>query len=182
MSVNLLPNKSRLEFRKLKMISLVKKGSFIFVGVFLLILVATFFLNIYHSSLLKKNTAGLLSARTQYSQFADRIDELQSLRFRVKMVAGVLDDRRTVGGKVEQIKRIIGEETVISKMKIDYKKGDINGIVDGYTALSLIEKRIEDENKNKAGIFTEITFKSLGQEEDGGWSFSCEFVFKNETR
>jgi len=144
MNVNLLPNKSRLEFRKLKMIGLVKKSSFIFVGVFLLILVVTFSLNIYYSSFLKKNTAGLLSVQSQYGQFANRIDELQSVRFRVKMAAGVLDKRRTVGGKVEQIKRIIGEETVISKMKVDYKEGDIQGTVVSYTALSLFEKIVED--------------------------------------
>lgn len=177
MSVNLLPNKSRLEFRKLKMISLARSGSFVFAGTFLLVLAVTFFLNIYYSGLLKKNAAGLLSSQSQYSQYADKIDELQSLRFRVKMVAGVLDERQTVSGRIKEIKGLIGVEAVISRMKINYEKADISGTIDNYAALSLVEKRIEKENKNEQSMFKEITFSSLGQEEDGSWSFYSEFIF-----
>ncbi len=177
MSVNLLPNKSRLEFRKLKIIGLVRRGSFVFVGVFLVVLAVTLFLNIYHTSLLKKNTASLLASQSQYGQFADKIDELQALRFRVKMVAGVLDERQTVSGRIHEIEKLMGDGSVISKMDINYEKADINGFVDNYSALSRIEKGIEKENKNKESIFSEIIFNSLGQEENGSWSFSSEFVF-----
>jgi Tfp pilus assembly protein PilN len=181
MNVNLLPNKSRLEFRKLKIISLVKKGSYFFVGLFLIISLATFSLNLYYSTNLKKNQSGLASAQSQYSQYVDKIDELQSLRFRVKMVAEVLARRQTVSGNIDDIKRIIGSETTITRMKIDNKKAEITAIASSYKDLSLIEEIMKKEEKNDQTLFSEINFKNLGQEENGGWLFSCEFTFKDET-
>jgi len=181
MSVNLLPNKSRLEFRKLRIIGLIKKGSYFFVGLFLILLLITLSLNFYFSGDLKKNQSALASAQSQYSQYVHKIDELQSLRFRVKMVAEVLDRRQTVGDNLDEIKRIIGSETTITKMKIDSKKAEITGVANNYTSLSLIEKTMEKEDKNDQGLFSEIYFNNLGQQETGDWLFSCEFVFEDET-
>lgn len=180
MNVNLLPNKSRLEFRKLRIISTIKKSSYFVVAIFLLILLITFIANIYYSRRLKNSQRELSSAQNQYSQFIDEIDELQALRFRVKKVVEVLDKRYTVSDKLENIKDIIGLQTAITKMEIDGKKGELTAIADDYQSLSSIEERLSRQSNDEDSPFSKISFKNLGQQEDGSWLFSAEFIFDNE--
>ncbi len=176
LSVNLLPSKSRLQLKQLKIVRRVNLGVGIGLGVFLLAALIVFTLDFYSQFQIKKNTEALLSAKGQFIQFADRIDELQNLRFRTKLVAQAMEKRHLFAPELKEFESLLGKEVTYSSLNLEEKQISVKGELPGLSSFKDFEEKVEKGN------YSTIVLKNLGVNEKGVVSFSLEISFLEKSK
>ena len=102
-AINLLPNKSRLQLKQARMVARLKLAAVALLAAFCLVTVAVVSGELLLKREIQKNQQQLRAARAEFSQFLGKLDELQNLRFRVKLVAKTLQQRLLVTKQVEAL-------------------------------------------------------------------------------
>jgi len=170
-AINLLPNQSRIDFQRLKLVKKTRQIAFIFLSGFLTISLVIFAFLFYFSQQVKKNEASLNAARSEFSRFLPTIEEQQNLRFRVKLAAQILEGRPLVSEQVAWLKDFIGEGGTIDRLRVKAGGLEVSGIIDSYAYLEQLEEKARMEENKKDSRYKEITLGSLGQKTDGSWEF-----------
>lgn len=173
-TINLLPNKSRLQLRQMRVIqklNLVAVGllvgfSFVALGVF----VSEFYLR----RQVKKNQGELRKAKAEFGQFLDKIDELQNLRFRVKLVAETLKKRVTTTAHMTTVEEILGEEGSVEQLEINADELALKGNIPHLTALDKLEARL------LAKEYQILKLESLNAAKESGLTFDLKVKPKEE--
>ncbi len=172
-NINLLPSKSRLQLKQIETIRRVNLVVGIALGVFLLVGVIVFSLDFLSQSQIRKNTRELETAKQQFIQFADRIDELQDLRFRTKLVAQTLEKRFLFAPGLEKLEELLGSEAVLSSLSASNGLITIKGELPKLSSLKVLEEKLVQEK------YSAVVLKGLGVKEDGWVSFSLEISFED---
>lgn len=169
-TINLLPHQSRLDFERLKKEEKWRKiATFVLGGVIISSLVVIF-LRLFFSWQIRKNSQRLNEVKREFAQFLPLIEQGQNIRFRVKLVADILEKRISRETQWQKIKEILGDDTSLSWVKIGGREIEIGGMIRSYSRLKEIENLLEEEKKKEN--YQQIEFDSLTQTKTGEWDFS----------
>ena len=171
-SINLLPSKSRLQLRQMEIVRKVNQIAGIALVFFLLTGVVVLALDFFSQNQIKKNAKELEAAKQQFIQFADRIDELQELRFRTKLVAQILDKRFLFAPDIKKLEELLGPEANLSSLTLKGGLITAKGELPKLAFLKILEEKLNREN------YPVVALKGLGVKESGRVSFSLEISFQ----
>ncbi|MFH1601369.1 MAG: hypothetical protein ABIB61_00230 [Candidatus Shapirobacteria bacterium] len=167
-SINLLPNKSRLQLKQLEIVKKVNLATTVIMGVFLLVVLAVFLLDYYSGRLIRKNNQELENAKSQYFEFSDRISDLQILRFRTKLVAQTLESRYPFGQGIRNLEELVGKQTELSNLAIAKDDLSLRGRFPTLTEFKRFEEKLNNNDYQTALL------ENLGLEANGQVSFSLK--------
>jgi len=169
MAINLLPSKSRLQLRQMHTLQTLNLIATALLIVFSLSAVAVFLFEFFLRQEVKKNQVKLADAKAQFSQFADKLDELQNLRFRAKLVAETIDKRVLATPLIEAFRQV-ANDAQLQEVEINQNKIKAKGKISGLSELEALEKRLADKQ------YDVLLLESLTTDPTGGISFALEII------
>jgi len=171
--INLLPKKSRLQLRQMRIIKQASLAAGVILGAAFLLAIAVLGLDFYSRRRGKRNQQGLEAAKAEYIQFSDRINELQELRFRTKLVAQTLEKRLLFGPGLTRAEELLEDNAVLASLSVEAGKFEISGTLLGVSQLEKLEEKIMTTD------FKNVVLENLGVDQDGKVTFSLEVQFKD---
>jgi len=175
-TINLLPNKSRLQLKQLKTIRRFNLGAIILLIVFSFASLVAISLNFYLNREVRINKEKLRTSQAEFSQFLGRLDELQNLRFRAKLVAQTLKGRSLTNTKIEVVEKLLGEEAQIEYLEIKNENVELKARLFSLIALEELEEKLKSQG------YQVMELENLGVEEDGGLPLVLKIKFKEAER
>jgi len=173
-TVNLLPNKSRLQLKQLETLARVNLIVGIALAVFVVLGATIFALDFYSRTQIKKNTKELEAAKNQFISFADRINDLQELRFRTKLVAQIMQKRLLFAPGLKETEDLLGPEVILSSLNMEEGSIKAKGELATLSSFKSLEERLENEN------YSIMILRGLGINEDGSVGFSLEINLESK--
>ena len=169
-AINLLPEKSKLQLKQLETIRKVRLTAIVMLAGFLFFSLLTVGLKFYLQRQVAINKRKLAESRDQFIRYLGKLDELQNLRLRTKLVAQTMERRFLLSPRLKKVLDLLGEG--VSLEYIDFK-GDqleVRGVLPDLSSLAEIERRLLQENLG------EVQLENLGISE-GKLSFLLKVKF-----
>jgi hypothetical protein len=173
--INLLPDKSRLDFQKFKLASRAREIAFAFLGVFLVLTAIVFIAKFFVNFRLNQANKHLLEAKQEFSNYLPVVDEQQKLRLKVKTVASILEKRAMPGKKLSHTSELIGDDISIFKAVIDTKTARYELKTGSLQAVKTLEGKLEEEKLNNE--YDEFYVSNLVKGQDNAWTFNLFFDY-----
>lgn len=178
MNLNLIPSKAKFQAARIKLQKQVRLTLTIVLALWTAVGVTLFSWEGVVRLRFNKVTAAKALAEENYRSMKDDIVTSQQLKYRAKMVGGVLNDRFEYGKSFEIINSLFPAEITITS--IDLNEGGVFLIRGGMTskvAVDTLEKLITDINAGakenlRAAKLTALAVNS------GVWNFAVEVALK----
>lgn len=175
-TINLLPNKSRLQLKQLKTIQRFNLGAIILLITFSFASLVAISLNFYLNREVGINREKLRASQAEFSQFLGKLDELQNLRFRAKLVAQTLKGRSLVNTKIDAVEKLLGEEAQIEYLQIKDENVELRARLFSLVALEELEEKLKSQG------YQVMELENLSVEENGGLPFVLKIKFREAER
>jgi Tfp pilus assembly protein PilN len=177
--INLLPNKSKIEFIRIQRAKVVRVIAFWTALVFVVVSGVVLTLNFFLSHQIKKHQKRIGALKVQLSDLSPQIANQQWIRVKVKAVADILQSRRSFSSDVEKTLSIFADDPVtIERIAVGGDSVELRGFLLTSTALKNLEDRLEDEDFLSTLGFESVLLNQAGRRGDGKWSFSIKVNFK----
>jgi hypothetical protein len=177
-NLNLLPSQAKFQASKIRLNNLVKKIIIWLVSLWLVSMAIVMLMNLIIKMRINTVSDQYKKAQTEYLALSDSILINQKLKYRAKMVGGVLNQRFEYGMAFESITNLFPAGIVMTNFELkDRGSFEISGITTGKSNVDGLEILVDDINSGRNENFTKANLTSISKKADT-WSFSMEVVMK----
>jgi len=175
--LNLLPSQAKFQAEKIRIKGIINNFLWIFSGLWVLLLVGVFLLELILNLTLKKFNSDYQKSLTQYQSMVENVALNQKIKYQAKVVAKVLADRFEYGKSMKLVKDIFQQDIIINTLEIsDINKFSVSGSVDSGENLYKLEEIVENANSGLIEGVKSIELKDISVDKIKGWNFSLEVV------
>lgn len=174
MNLNLLPSQAKFQAARTKVQTISRKAMVVMLTVWILALVVVYGYSLFVNSVLAKEETKLKRVTDDYVALADNIVTSQKLKYKAKLVGGVLDQRFEYGKAFETVTKLFPESIKLDNFELK-KQGqfDLFGSTTGGENVKLLENLITSINNQENEHFDRAVLKSISTK-SGLWTFSME--------
>jgi len=177
--LNLLPSSAKFQALRVKWFNRIKRLGLAMAVVYTMVgvaLIAWFLWARRSNQLVKREFAGYES---RLAATANKAGTSKQIKYRAKVVAGVLQGRFEYSKYLLLMRQILPPEVQVEKLELVGKtEVRIDGVVSSRVDLEVVEKRIEEINGGKMAEFSGVELKSLNYG-GGQWKFSLLVSIRN---
>lgn len=176
--LNLLPSQAKFQAVRMQMIRLNKKIMIWILAVWTVILIVVFGVDLVNKQLLSREQDKQKKVKAQYLALSDNVVVSQKLKYRAKMVGGVLADRFEYGKAFAAVNNLFPPEIVIENFSLQ-KQGSfkIDGNIPDLTKVKVFESMVMAINAGENPSFSEAVVNSIGIYQ-GRWNYGMEVTLK----
>ena len=178
MNLNLLPSKAKFQAAKIKTRQMVWKINLGILTVWSFALVVALGMNLYINYLVDAADKQLIKHEKTFSSLSENIVTSQILKYRAKIVGGVIKNRFEYGKAFELIQGLFPPEVVLKSNNLrENNVFAIEGVMSEKNNMDMIENIVKEINMGKrdrliSSTLTGLTLKS------GEWNFTMEVAIK----
>ncbi len=178
MNLNLLPSKAKFQKRKVELVGKTKVYMIAVSGVWCLVLVVVIILNIVVSVRKKTLERRYELVKTDYQGLAESVITSQNLKYRAKMIGGVIASRFEYSKAFKALKLLLPNGISMSDFKMT-KKGvfDIKALANDGTSVDEFEKLVFEINKGNNEFFNKAKIIDV-MVKNGVWNLEMEVSMK----
>lgn len=178
MNLNLLPSRAKFQAIKIKYQNHNRRAMIALVGAWVATVAVVLMLNLYAGIVQKAAAAKLEQTEKNYAGLADNVVVSQRLKYKAKMVGGVLDERFEYGQAFETIQKLFPPTITLNNYQLKNKNSfEISGKTIGRQNVDYLERLVMDINSGRDMLLktAKITGLSLSGIE---WDFTMEVELK----
>ncbi len=178
LNLNLLPSQARFQAYKIKLEKKVRMILLILIICWIVAVAAVLFLNLISKFRVNLVQSQFEKARKDYMSMSDNIVTSQRLKYRAKLVGGVLNDRFEYGEAIGRIINLFPETIKINNFDLKTKgQFSITGETAGRQDVDKLELIVEEINSGKNEKFKSAKLVDLSVA-DSIWNFKMEVLTK----
>jgi hypothetical protein len=178
LNLNLLPSQAKFQAAKIRLEKKVRLAMVIMVSVWVLIVGVTMLFNIIFKVRVNLVQAQFDKARNDYMSMSDNIVTSQRLKYKAKLVGGVLKDRFEYGEAFGLIKDLFPAGIIMNNFELKNRGTfNIKGETSGKTNVDALEVMISDINSGRNDNFSMAKLSQIDLK-DNIWSFSMEVTMR----
>jgi Tfp pilus assembly protein PilN len=177
--INLLPNKSKIEFVRIQRAKVIRVIAFWTALAFVVVSGIVLALSFLLSYQIKQRKKRIEALKMQFSDLSPQVANQQWIRVKVKAVADILQSRHSFSDGIEKALSIFGDDpVVIKRMATDGSSVDLRGFLLTSVALRNLEDRLKNKDFLDTAGFESVLLDQAGRGKEGKWSFSIKIKFK----
>lgn len=178
LNLNLLPSQARFQAYKIKLEKKVRMILIAMVSVWVLVVGTVLVLNLISKIRVSVVQAQFEKVRKEYMSMSDNIVTSQKLKYKAKLVGGVLNDRFEYGEAFKNITNLFPNGITIKNFDLKNKGNfNIKGETAGRQNIDALEEIVEGINSGKNELFLAGKLLSLSVS-DNLWFFEMEVATK----
>ena len=178
LNLNLLPSQAKFQAAKIK---LTKQVRLVMIGIasaWVVAVLVVFSLNLIVNLQLDRQNKSFKSASDAYVALKDNIIISQRLKYKAKLVGGVLSSRFEYGKAFEIIKGLFPEGITMTNFELKDRGGfAITAKTFGHDNINKVEQMMADINSGKNQNFSSARLTLLNYSQDN-WNFMMEVALK----
>lgn len=180
--LNLLPSSAKFQAERIRLRKEIRKLMIALGIIWVVIVVVVLGLWLVASMLLTASETKLKKAVTSYTSMSTEIIASQLLKYRAKILGGVLLGRFEYGKTIQRLNSLFPPEVVMDNFEVDNTKTfNLSGKVSGIKAVDVVENKINDVNSGQVEGFKSAKLTSL-RYGNNIWKFSMEVVINEKIK
>ncbi|MFZ2153138.1 MAG: hypothetical protein WAV41_03715 [Microgenomates group bacterium] len=178
MNLNLIPSKAKFQATRIKLQRKVGLATIVLLILWIAIGGVLFLLTGIMNVSVKRASANKKQVQESYNSLQSDIVTSQKLKYKAKMVGGVLSTRFEYGSSFETIQSLF--PSTINLTSYDLRDGgvfEVKGVTTTRENVDLLEKTIEDINGGQSEKLTSAKLTGL-RLQNNEWNFTMEVTLK----
>lgn len=178
-NLNLLPSQAKFQATRMRLQATFRRYMAIGAGLWVLVILVTVIMSIITSASLNVENKKYEQAFNSFKGMSDEIVMSQLIKYRIKILGKVLNDRFEYSTAFEKVVSIFSKNVELMKFEIDQNR-EFKVVVRAVDkeGVNFVEDKVSEVNSGKVDGIKNIKINSASYEKTGEWLISMGVVLK----